>query len=122
LSTAAGAVAVRELTTAKIDKVAEQMETIDAAMQKSAAVHGVPYCSRRVGAMMNFWLSDELPVANYVRTDGELPTLFHLACMANGVFAVPRTLMNVSTATSDEDVKEIIDRLDAAFDDLAAVI
>ena len=122
LSTAAGAVAVKELTAEKIDKMGEQVETIDIAMQKSAAVHGIPYCSRRVGALMSFWLSDELPAANDVRTDGDLPTLFHLACMANGVFAVPRTLVNVSTVTTDTDVAEIIDRMDAAFDDLAAVI
>jgi glutamate-1-semialdehyde 2,1-aminomutase len=122
LTTAAGTVAVRDLTAAKIDKMAGQVETIDLAMEKSAAVHGVPYCSRRVGALMSFWFSDELPAANDVRTDGDLPTLFHLACMANGLFAVPRTLMNVSTATTDDDVKEIVERIDAAFDDLAAVI
>jgi glutamate-1-semialdehyde 2,1-aminomutase len=122
LSTAAGAVAVRELTAAKIDKMAEQVEKIDMAMQASAMAHNVPYCSRRVGGLMNFWLSDELPAANYVRTDGELPTLFHLACMANGLFLAPRTLLNISSATTDEDVKEIIDRMDAAFCDLAAVI
>ena len=42
--------------------------------------------------------------------------------MANGLFAVPRTLMNVSTATTDDDVEDIVARLDAAFDDLAAVM
>jgi glutamate-1-semialdehyde 2,1-aminomutase len=120
LSTAAGAVAVRDLTAAKIDKMADQVETIDTAMSKSAAAHNVPYCSRRVGGLMNFWLSDELPAANQVRTDGQLPTRFHLACMANGLFAVPRSLLNISSVTTDKDVQEIIERMDAAFGDLAA--
>jgi glutamate-1-semialdehyde aminotransferase len=113
---------VRELTAAKIGKMADQVETIDMAMSKSAAAHNVPYCSRRVGGLMNFWLSDELPAANQVRTDGQLPTRFHLACMANGLFAVPRSLLNISSVTTDEDVQEIIDRMDAAFGDLAEVL
>jgi glutamate-1-semialdehyde 2,1-aminomutase len=122
VTSAAGNAAVRELTSTKIDTMAMQVETIDVAMAKSAAAHGIPYCSRRVGALMNFWLSEELPAANQVRTDVEMATLFHLACMANGVFLVPRTIMNVSTATTDKDVEEIIERLDGAFQDVAAVI
>jgi glutamate-1-semialdehyde 2,1-aminomutase len=122
LTMAAGAVAVRELTPERLDAMASHMATIDRAMAQAATRHGVPYCSRRVGSLMNFWLSDDLPAANQVRTDGELPTLFHLACMANGVFAVPRALVNVSSVTTDEDVKELVERMDAAFDDLASVV
>ncbi len=122
VTTSAGNVAVRELTAAKIDKMAVQVETIDEQMRQSAAKHGVPYSSRRIGSLMNVWFSEELPASNHVRTDNELATLFHLACMANGIFAVPRTLVNISTATTDEDVKEIIQRLDATFDDMAAEI
>ncbi len=122
LSMAAGNVAVRHLTEDKVERMNRQLETIDHAMAKSAAAHGIPYCSRRVGAMMNSWLSDELPAGNDARTDGELPTLFHLACMANGVFMAPRTLTNISTATTDADLEEAINRLDAAFADLAAMI
>jgi hypothetical protein len=40
--------------------------------------------------------------------------------MANGIFGVPRTLMNVNTATSDDDVTEIVQRLDAALEDVAS--
>jgi glutamate-1-semialdehyde 2,1-aminomutase len=122
VTTSAGNVAVRELTPAKIDKMAEQVATIDGEMRKSAAKHGLPYSSRRIGSLMNVWFSDELPAANHVRTDNELATLFHLGCMANGIFAVPRTLVNISTATTDEDVTEIIQRLDATFDEMAAEI
>jgi glutamate-1-semialdehyde aminotransferase len=102
--------------------MAEQIATIDGEMRKSAAKHGLPYSIRRIGSLMNVWFSDELPAANHVRTDNELATLFHLGCMANGIFAVPRTLVNISTATTDEDVTEIIQRLDATFDDMAAEI
>jgi hypothetical protein len=42
--------------------------------------------------------------------------------MANGVFMAPRTLTNISTATTDADVEEVVDRLDAAFGDLAAML
>jgi glutamate-1-semialdehyde 2,1-aminomutase len=122
VTTAAGTVAVRELTAPKIDKMAAQVEKLDEAMRSSARNHGVPYSSRRIGSLMNVWFSDKLPAANHVREDGELATLFHLACMANGIFAVPRTLVNVSTATSDEDLTEIIQRLDSTFEDMAAEI
>lgn len=122
VTTSAGNVAVRELTAGKIDKMADQVDTIDVQMAKSAAKYGVPYSSRRIGSLMNVWFSEELPASNHVRTDNELATLFHLGCMANGIFAVPRTLVNISTATSDEDVKEIISRLDATFSDMAAEI
>ena len=122
VTTAAGNVAVRELTQPKIDKMAAQLEVIDAAMAKAAARHGIPYSSRRIGSLMNVWFSAALPASNHVRQDEAAATLFHLACMANGLFAVPRTLVNISTATTDSDVAEIISRLEATFDDLSAEI
>jgi glutamate-1-semialdehyde 2,1-aminomutase len=122
VTTAAGNVAVRELTQPKIDKMATQLELIDLAMAKSAAGHGIPYSSRRIGSLMNVWFSETLPASNHVRQDEAAATLFHLACMANGLFAVPRTLVNISTATTDADVVEIISRLDATFADMAAEI
>lgn len=122
VSTAAGLASLLELTEDRIQQMETRLGTIETEMSKSAARHGVPFSSRRVGSLMNVYMSDELPVANHVRADQELATKWHLACMTNGIFAVPRALVNVSTVTSDADVKEIIDRLDNAFEDLAAEI
>jgi glutamate-1-semialdehyde 2,1-aminomutase len=120
ITTTAGYVTIRDLTAERIDKMTGQMETIEEAMRKSAARHGVPFSSRRIGSLMNVWFSEQLPAANHVRQDDTLATRFHLACMTNGIFGVPRTLMNVTTATSDDDVIEIVQRLDAALEDVAS--
>lgn len=120
ISTTAGYVAIRDLTAAKIDHMAQQMGTIEDGLRAACRKNGIPFSSRRIGSLMNVWFSNELPVANHVRTDETLASSFHLACMANGIFGVPRTLMNVSTATSDADVKEIIERLDNVVADMAA--
>jgi glutamate-1-semialdehyde 2,1-aminomutase len=122
VTTSAGLASNRELTKEKIDKMALQMEIIDNELRKSAANYGVPFSARRIGSLMNAWFSEELPAANHVRTDEALATKFHLACMTNGIFGVPRTLLNVTTATSDEDVSEITQRLDAVMADMAREI
>jgi glutamate-1-semialdehyde 2,1-aminomutase len=117
---AAGTVAVRELTADRIATTATHAERIEAALRKSAANLGVPFSCRRVGSMLNVWLSDALPAANHVREDVYLAGKFHLACLANGIFSAWRGLMNVSTVTTDNDVTEMINRLDAALTDVAA--
>jgi glutamate-1-semialdehyde aminotransferase len=96
------------------------MEAIENGLRAACKKNGIPFSSRRMGSLMNVWFSDELPPSNHVRTDEALASSFHLSCMANGIFGVPRTLMNISTATSDADVKEIIERLDSVVADMAA--
>jgi glutamate-1-semialdehyde 2,1-aminomutase len=120
ISTTAGYITLRDLTQDRIDRMAVQMEAIEAGLRASTAKHGIPFSSRRIGSVMNVWFSDELPAANQVRTDHALAASFHLGCMANGVFGIPRTQMNVSTATSDADAAEIIERLEAVISDMAA--
>jgi glutamate-1-semialdehyde 2,1-aminomutase len=117
----AGIAAVRDLTPEKIEHMSAQVELIDLALARSASRHALPYSSRRVGSLMNVWFSESLPEANHVRVDTELAIGFHLSCMTNGVFAVPRALINVTTATSDADVLEITERLDEAVRDLASI-
>ncbi len=120
VTVAAGIAAVRHVTAEQLDVMGRQMEQIDLALARSAAAHQLPYSSRRVGSIINIWLSEEPPVVNQLRTDRRLARLFHLACMVQGVFATPRTMLYVSTVMSDADVAEVIERLDAALADVAA--
>jgi glutamate-1-semialdehyde 2,1-aminomutase len=117
---AAGLASMRELTAEKIDKMAEQTKRIESALARSAARYGLPFSSRRVGSLMNMWLTETAPRANQIRTDREAAALFHLACSANGLLIAPRSLMNVSTAMTDNDVTEVIERFDSAMADVAA--
>jgi glutamate-1-semialdehyde 2,1-aminomutase len=119
VSMAAGLVSMRELTEDRIDRMAVYTEQVDAALAKSAANHGIPYASRRVGSLVNLGFSESLPVANHVREDRALLDLFHHACIANGIFAHPPSLMNLTSITTDDDVTEITQRLDQALADMA---
>jgi glutamate-1-semialdehyde 2,1-aminomutase len=116
----AGLVALRDLTAERIAVMDAQVERLDAALAGSAGSHGLPYSSRRVGALLNVYLSDVPPPGNPVREDGRLMSLFHLAALANGVFIAPRGLMNVSTVTTDAVLDDALDGLDAAFAAVAA--
>ena len=91
VSVSAGLVSLRDLTAARIAAMDRQVEALDEALAKAAAGHGLPYSSRRVGALLNVYLSDVLPAANPVHDDGRLMNLFHLAALSNGVFIAPRS-------------------------------
>lgn len=116
---AAGVAAVSHYGDREVEAVGRAMARIDEALARSASSHQLPYSSRRIGSIINIWLTDEPPVVNHVRSDRTLARQFHLACMANGVFATPRTMLNVSTVMTDDDIVEVIQRLDCALADVA---
>ncbi len=120
VSVSAGLVSLRDLTAARIAAMDRQVEALDEALAKAAAGHGLPYSSRRVGALLNVYLSDVLPAANPVRDDGRLMNLFHLAALSNGVFIAPRGLMNVSTVFTEALLGKAVASLDAALAAVAA--
>jgi glutamate-1-semialdehyde 2,1-aminomutase len=120
LTAAAGVVSVRELTSDRIGVMEGQAERLAQALTDTAAKVGLPFSLRHEGSMLQVFFTDTPPEANVVRTDGELATRFHLASLNHGVFFAGRGLMALSTVMTDPLVDEVIDRLGAAMEDLAA--
>lgn len=120
VTTAAGLVSVRHLTSDAISTMDRHAETLDAHLTQAAASRGVPFSIRRHGSMVQLYLSDEPADYNQTRTDGELANLFHLAALNNGVFTAGRGLIALSTVLDDAIIAETTERLSATLDDVAA--
>jgi glutamate-1-semialdehyde 2,1-aminomutase len=122
VTTAAGYAALSNFTEEAITRTSGQLERLDVALSDASSKSGLPYCSRRIGSMMTVWFQDELPAANQLRAESPHLELFHLAMHNNGLMKGRRSLINVSTQTTDRDIAEIIQRLEAAVSDLAAEV
>lgn len=120
VSMAAGVEAVRHYTEAHTIRMTEQMALIEKTLIQSAERHHLPFSTRRFGGLMNVYFSERPPVVNQLRDDDRFATLFQLACLANGVFIVSRLVLNTSTAMTDADLKETLQRLEVAMADVAA--
>ena len=66
---AAGAVSVRELTQARIDKMAKQAERLAAELARAARQAGLPFSVRHYGSLMNLFFLKEPPPATIARED-----------------------------------------------------
>ena len=116
---AAGSVAVKELTTARIDRMAERAERLGEALRLAAAEFGLPLTLGRVGSLMNLHFIDRSPTPSAHRDAGRLMSLFHLAALNRGVFIAPRGLIALSTACTEAVMIDAENRLTAAMKDLA---
>jgi glutamate-1-semialdehyde 2,1-aminomutase len=120
MTMAAGDVAVRELTAARIEKMAEQGARIAAELSAAAAKLGMPFCVNQCGSLLNVYFSEDAPADIYERTDHQEVADFHLACFNHGVSLASRGMMVLSTVMTDEIVGEAIERISAAMADVAA--
>ncbi|MEM7091514.1 MAG: aminotransferase class III-fold pyridoxal phosphate-dependent enzyme [Actinomycetota bacterium] len=120
VTTAAGLVSVRRLTSDAISEMDRLAERLDGELRARAAAVGLPFSTRRSGSLVQMYLSDEPPSFNMTRTDGELANRFHLASLNHGVFAAGRGLVALSTVMDDALIDDAIDRLGSAFDEMAA--
>jgi len=121
VTTAAGLVSIRHLTSDAISDMDRRAAHLDNRLTEEAAVRGLPFASRREGSLLQLYMTDEVPTASIHRTDAEQAMQFHLACLNHGVFAAGRGLMALSTVLDDALIDETIDRMSAAFDDLGAL-
>ncbi len=119
VTTAAGLVSIRHLTSDAIAEMDRRTRELESSLLKAAAQRGVPMSSRRQGSLLQVYLSDEAPRFAPNRTDSGLATQFHLASLNHGVFAAGRGMIALSTAVDDSVLKEAIQRFQAALDDLA---
>jgi glutamate-1-semialdehyde 2,1-aminomutase len=116
---AAGAVSMRELTQARIDKMARQGERLAAELARAARQVDLPFSVRHYGSLMNVFFLKEPPPATIARDDARAIANFHLAALNQGLFLAPRGMIALSTVITDELLSEICERAAKAMADVA---
>jgi glutamate-1-semialdehyde 2,1-aminomutase len=116
---AAGAASIRELTQARIDKMAKQGERLAAELARAARQVELPFSVRHCGSLMNVFFLKEPPPATIAREDARAIANFHLAALNQGLFLAPRGMIALSTVITDEVLSEICERAAKAMADVA---
>ncbi len=116
---AAGAVSVRELTQARIDKMDKQGERLAAELARAARQVELPFSVRHYGSLLNVFFLKDPPPATIARDDARAVANFHLAALNQGLFLAPRGMIALSTAITDEVLSEICERAAKAMADVA---
>ncbi len=116
---AAGVVSVRELTQARIDKMASQAERLAAELARAAHQVELPFSVRHYGSLMNVFFLKAPPPATIAPEDARAVASFHLAALNQGLFLGPRGMIALSTAITDEVLSEICERAAKAMADVA---
>jgi glutamate-1-semialdehyde 2,1-aminomutase len=119
VTTAAGCVSVRELTAERIAIMDGQAQEFETAVRKSAERYKLPFSVRRSGSLLNVYFVDTPPKANLTRADSRAAAKFHLAGMNHGLYFASRGMIVLSTVITEADMKEILQRADAALADVA---
>jgi glutamate-1-semialdehyde 2,1-aminomutase len=120
LTTAAGVVAVRELTAERIDLMEQWATELLVALAKAAAHVGLPFSINHAGSLLNVFFTEVPPKATLARTDNELIAKFHLASLNRGLFFAPRGLIAMSTVMSSDLIGEVIELASGALADVAS--
>ena len=116
---AAGAVSLRELTQARIDKMAKQGERLAAELARAARQVDLPFSVRHCGSLLNVFFLKEPPAPTIARDDARAVSNFHLAALNQGLFLAPRGMIALSTVITDEVLSEICERAAKAMADVA---
>src|SRR5580692_11382360 len=111
--------AIRELTQARIDKMAKQRERLAAELARAARQVELPFSVRQCGSLMNVFFLKEPPPATIAREDARAISNFHLAALNQGLFLAPRGMIALSTVITDEVLSEICERAAKAMADVA---
>ncbi|MGO8804579.1 aspartate aminotransferase family protein [Candidatus Binatus sp.] len=115
---AAGVVSLRELTQARIDKMATQAERLAAELARAARQAGLPFSVRHYGSLMNLFFLKEPPPATISRDDARAIASFHLAALNQGLFLTPSGMIALSTVITDEVLSDICARAAKAMADV----
>jgi glutamate-1-semialdehyde 2,1-aminomutase len=116
----AGEVTLRELTGARIGRMAALAARLGDGLMAAARTAGVEAAVNRVGSIMNLYLGGGGRGASGHREASGLMRELHLAALNHGVFLAPRGLMALSTVQDEALIDAVADRMAAAFQDLAA--
>ncbi|GAA0466406.1 glutamate-1-semialdehyde 2,1-aminomutase [Parasphingorhabdus litoris] len=120
VTTAAGVVAVRDLTQKSIDEMEKLAERLKNGLAAAAQKVNLPFCVSHVGSLMNVFFSNEIPQAALMREDQAAMSRFHIAALNQGLFIAGRGLMAMSTIMDEALIDEAIDRAAVAMSDVAA--
>ncbi len=116
LGMVAGAVAVRDLTAAEIDRIDAQGERLKAALAKAGEASDVRVQTPGVGSAFGLYVHRDEEEG----IDWEATRLLHLAAVTRGVYYGSGGEIGLSTAITDEDVAEVSASLADALADVAA--
>ena len=122
LGTASGTVAVTHLTGEVIERMTRRADLIRAALEAKAEILGLPLVTSGKGSAFGVYLTPTLPPPIDDRNDLELSRLFHLASICRGVYIGDGNEFALSTVVDDAVTAEVVERLEAALDDLAAAL
>ncbi len=120
LTMVAGAISVRDLTAERIAQMNRLREALQSGLARIAKNNGVPISMNHFESCLNIFFSESVPESPVVREDELLMDKFHIACLNHGLFIAPRGMVALSTAITEEDISEALDRADAAMLDVAA--
>src|SRR5260370_25460472 len=101
ITCAAGLTSIRELTQARIDKMAKQAERLSAELSRAARAAELPFSVRTSGSLLNVFFLKEPPPAAIARDDARAIANFHLAALNNGLFLAPRGMIALSPRITD---------------------
>jgi glutamate-1-semialdehyde 2,1-aminomutase len=118
LGMVAGAIAVRDLTSADIARIDGQGDRMRAEIHDAALQCGVPVRTSGVGSAFGLYVLE--------RDDGEIDwnatRLLHLAAMTHGVYYGSGGEFGLCTALTDDDLARACDGLREALVEVAAVV
>jgi glutamate-1-semialdehyde 2,1-aminomutase len=119
---ACGAVAVRELTAERIDRMAALAERLEAGAHAAARRCGLPLRVHRAGSLLNLYLSQADRLSTATRDDRAAIALLHLACLNHGLFIASRGMIALATVLGEAEIDEIVEHLGRALHDVAAAL
>lgn len=124
ISLAAGAVTLDMLDKSQIDKMDLLSEKLQQGIIEIINKYALPACVTREGSILNFHFVKEIP-KNFEETKTTLENglnIVHLDLINHGVFTVPRGMMNLSTAITEEQISEVIKAFDEVLFKISKVL
>lgn len=122
ITTTAGLVSVSHLTQRKIDDLAVLACRLEDGMLQAAQRAGTRIWTRRLGSIVNWFFYDpgNQPALLQQRPDQHQLKAHHLALLNEGVFAVPRASMVLSTPMTADLIDDVVERFGASLSHLAS--
>ncbi len=118
LGMVAGAIAVRDLTSAEIARIDAQADALRRSLAEAAAANGVCVRTSGVGSAFGLYVLEESDGA----IDWQATKLLHLAAVNRGVYYGFGGEFGLCTALSDEDLEHARTALSGALADVAEVV
>ena len=106
---AAGYAAMIQYDQKACDRINGYGEELQKLIEKAFQKSGIPGCVTRSGSILNYHFLEKRPEDYIAVTKGnhELGKLLHLELLERGVFVAPRGMMALSTAMTEDTIKEL---------------